>query len=201
MIYGVFDTDEFYAVAYNNTINYLYEVEAVWQSDATSVGTVTTPGLWTNFTAQQVASDSICTVTAIYGTFSNSTGLLTVLAPRIDYIQIEDAAGGGFPGVGTVDPAGHMTNFTAQQVATDSTCTITATYGTFGDTTGLLTVLYPRVDYIQIEDAAGGTGNIVDTATYEVMDTDEFYAVAYNNTINYLYEASQALVRSIPLVT
>jgi catabolite regulation protein CreA len=116
--YIVLETDLFYAAAYNTTAGYLGEREVVWTIDFPSVGQVTTPGLWTNFTAQQVAIDSTCTVTATYpGAIIDTTGLLTVLAPRIDYIQIEDEL-----------------------------------------------------------------GNVITTMIYGVFDTDEFYAVAYNNT-------------------
>jgi hypothetical protein len=75
-IYVVLETDLFYAAAYNNTAGYLGEREVVWTIDLPSVGQVTTPGLWTNFTAQQVAIDSTCTVTATYqGTIIDITGL------------------------------------------------------------------------------------------------------------------------------
>jgi DNA-binding MarR family transcriptional regulator len=86
--------DEFYAAAYNNTADYLFEVEAAWSSDDTSVGTVTANGLWTNFTAQKVDIDGVCHVTASYHGISDSTGALTVLAPRIDSIVIMSSSNG-----------------------------------------------------------------------------------------------------------
>ncbi|MEE9151882.1 MAG: fibronectin type III domain-containing protein, partial [Thermoplasmata archaeon] len=93
--------------------------------------------------------------------------------------------------VGRVDTTtGIWTNFTAQEVSTNSQCTVTATFGSLIDSTGLLTVLAPTVDYIQIRDVAGGLGNIVTTATYGVEDTDEFYVAAYNITVDYLYDVS-----------
>jgi predicted transcriptional regulator len=96
----VWQVDEFYAAAYNNTADYLREVEAVWESDDTTVGTVTSPGLWTNFTAQKILSDSICYVMAEYDGMTDSTDTLTVLAPRIDYIIIVDSPNKGGVWVG-----------------------------------------------------------------------------------------------------
>jgi hypothetical protein len=89
------NTDTFYAAAYNDTADYLYDVEVTWSSDETSVGTVTTPGTSTMFTAQNLTADGICTVTATYSvSITDTTGLLTVKAATVDYIQIEDASGG-----------------------------------------------------------------------------------------------------------
>jgi hypothetical protein len=93
-IYSVFEKNEFYAAAYNNTANYLYDVQVAWSSNDTNVGHVTSPGIWTNFTAQKINLDSSCRVIATYGSASNSTGTLTVIAPRIDFIQIRDAPDG-----------------------------------------------------------------------------------------------------------
>ncbi|MEE9151980.1 MAG: PKD domain-containing protein, partial [Thermoplasmata archaeon] len=87
----VWEEEEFYAASYNNTANYLGEVDAQWLSTDTTVGTVTTPGIWTNFTAQKVDYDSVCQVTASHNGIEDSTGVLTILAPRIDYITIIDS--------------------------------------------------------------------------------------------------------------
>lgn len=96
--YGVWDTDTFYAIAFNHTYGYLMDVPATWSSDNPNVGNVTPSGKSSIFTAQWVQSDSTCNVTASYQSFSNTTGILTVLAPRVDYIQIRDAPeGGGAP--------------------------------------------------------------------------------------------------------
>jgi hypothetical protein len=78
--YNAGDTDTYYAAAYNRSVNYLPEVEAIWSCDDTSVGNVTSPGNSTIFTAQQVATDGTCTVTATYNGITNSTGVLTVQA-------------------------------------------------------------------------------------------------------------------------
>ncbi len=229
--YGVFDTDTFYAAAYNESAGYLYEVEVEWVSDDDTVGTVTTPGTSTTFEAQHVLVDSSCTITATYmGTISNFTDLLVVLSPRVDEIMIRDASGGGgnivdtavywineidqfyaaayndtvgYIGdvsvdwssdddtVGTVTTPGSSTTFEAQHVIADSTCTVTATYmGTISNSTGLLTVLYPRVDFILIRSEDNGLGDdLTDPANYQFYERDTvatFYGASYNNTAGYI---------------
>jgi parallel beta-helix repeat protein len=115
--YGVADVDTFYAAGYNFTGDYVADVGVSWSSDDELVGNVTASGPSTTFTAQQVAVDSTCTVTATYaGIISNSTGLLTVLAPVIDYLQIRSAPGGGGLDLGDASnypkyPVGHITTF------------------------------------------------------------------------------------------
>ncbi|UCF07492.1 MAG: fibronectin type III domain-containing protein, partial [Thermoplasmata archaeon] len=89
-------------------------------------------------------------------------------------------------GVGSITPTGHETNFTADQVSADSTCTITAQdpATTISNTTGPLTVLMPRIDEIRIMDAAGNAGSIVGDRTYGAHDTDDtFYAAGFNTTV------------------
>jgi hypothetical protein len=79
--YSYEETDIFYAAAYNDTAMYLYDVEVEWTVDDPNVGHVTSPGIWTNFTAPQVDFEDTCFVTATYlDNIVNSTGLLTVLA-------------------------------------------------------------------------------------------------------------------------
>jgi parallel beta-helix repeat protein len=95
MAYSVWDTDTFYVAAYNNTHGFVEDVTGDWSSDDDTVGTVTTPGISTTFSAQWVLSDSTCQVDVTWDIFSDSTGILTVLAPTTDYIQIHDAPGGG----------------------------------------------------------------------------------------------------------
>ncbi|UCG68299.1 MAG: PKD domain-containing protein [Thermoplasmata archaeon] len=89
--YIVWETDLFYAAGYNNTAGYLKDVVVEWTSDDIRVGTVTSPGYWTNFTAQKVDINSTCNVTADYNGITNSTGPLTVLEPKIDFITIVDS--------------------------------------------------------------------------------------------------------------
>ncbi|UCG68597.1 MAG: PKD domain-containing protein [Thermoplasmata archaeon] len=107
MTYSVYQVDLYYAAAYNVSSGYIGNVEAEWVCNDTSVGQVTTPGIWTNFTAQWVNVDRVCFVTATYqGSISNTTGTLTVLAPRTDYNQIRSAPGGG--GINLSDPANYL---------------------------------------------------------------------------------------------
>lgn len=89
--YIVWETDVFYAAGYNNTAGYLKDVVVNWTSDDIKVGTVTSPGHRTNFTAQKLDIDGTCHVTADYNGITNSTGTLTVLAPTIDFITIVDS--------------------------------------------------------------------------------------------------------------
>jgi DNA-binding transcriptional ArsR family regulator len=103
--YIVSQVDVFYAAGYNDTAGYLGEVEAVWWSNDTAVGQVTSPGLWTNFSAQEVDHDGLCHITAEFNGVTDSTGALTVLAPRIDFITIVDIpnVGGNWVASGTYD--------------------------------------------------------------------------------------------------
>jgi hypothetical protein len=92
------------------------------------------------------------------------------------------------PAVGTVTPSGPSTTFTAQMVGVNSTCNVTATYvGGIENKTGILTVLPPTIDYIQIVDAPGGLGSLVGDRTYSVWETDFFYAAAFNSSSGGIY--------------
>lgn len=93
--YGVWDTDTLYAIGFNYTYGYVIDLTASWSCNDTAVGNVTTPGVSSTFTAQWVVTDSICHVTATYESVSNTTGILTVLAPRADFVQIRSADDGG----------------------------------------------------------------------------------------------------------
>jgi hypothetical protein len=230
LTYWVWKTDEFYCAAYDSDDNYLYEVKATWVSDTISVGQVDTPGHWTNFTAQWVDVDSTCTVTANYDSLTDTTGDLTVLAPRVVEIMIRDAANevgsivdtrtywvddedtfyaAGYnetvgylddvsviwdsdvSSVGEVTSPGDSTTFTAQRVDVDSTCTVTATYNGISNDTGLLTVLYPRVDEITIRDAADGGGDPLGMEIFWVGNTSTYYAAGYNQSV-YLGDIADA---------
>jgi proteasome assembly chaperone (PAC2) family protein len=121
------DTDTFYAAAYNNTVDYLYDADVAWSSNDTSVGHVTSPGSSTSFSAQDVDFEGVCFVTATYNALiSHTTGLLTVQPVNVDYIQVRDAPNGG--------------------------------------------------------------GEVIGTMIYAVGDVDEFYAAAYSNLVDYLYD-------------
>jgi outer membrane protein assembly factor BamB len=93
--FNVYDEAQFYAAAYNLTSDYLYDVPVMWSSSDQNIGEVDPAGIWTNFSALRVDVDGACIVTALYsGNISDSTELLTVFAPRVDYIQIRDAPQG-----------------------------------------------------------------------------------------------------------
>lgn len=93
--YGVWDTDTFYAVAYNFSQGYLMDILASWSSDDDNVGIVSSPGESTTFTAQWILSDGTCQVYVSWDVFSNTTGILTVLTPTTDFVQIHDTPDGG----------------------------------------------------------------------------------------------------------
>ncbi len=115
--YSVEDLDEFYAAGFNHTEGYVEDVSVSWMSDYPDVGEADSPGSWTNFTAQQVIVNRTCTVTANYSiAVGNSTGLLTVLAPTIDFVLIRNASGGeGINLCNSINyqsyPVGHTTSF------------------------------------------------------------------------------------------
>jgi hypothetical protein len=62
------------------------------------------------------------------------------------------------------------------------------------NSTGVLTILDPEVDYIQIRDASGGLGNIVTARSYSSNEEDVFYAAAYNFTALYIGDVSVSWV-------
>jgi parallel beta-helix repeat protein len=115
--FGVKDTATFYAAGYNISGDYVADVDVEWLSDTPLVGSVTSSGPSTLFEAQKVASNSTCIVTATYlGSITNSTGILTILAPTIDGLEIQSATGGGGinlgdPGNYPTYPVGHTTTF------------------------------------------------------------------------------------------
>jgi len=90
----VYETADFYAAGYNATFGYLGDVSVNWWSDDPNVGDITPAnGTMTTFTAQWVTADSTCTVWADYGSgITNSTGILTVLTPRVDFLLLTNCA-------------------------------------------------------------------------------------------------------------
>ncbi|UCE39133.1 MAG: right-handed parallel beta-helix repeat-containing protein [Thermoplasmata archaeon] len=100
--YCVWETDVYYVVAFNYTTGYVKDVIAVWECSNITLGTVTSPGSSTVFTAKWVSSDGMCFVRATYDIYINTTGFLTVLAPRTDYIQIRSADGGAGGEISTI---------------------------------------------------------------------------------------------------
>jgi hypothetical protein len=231
MTYGVhYDMDEFYAAAYDSGDNFLMDVEVDWTISPTSgVGTVTTPGLWTNFTALQVTSNSICTVTATYDpSIDASTGTLTVLAPTVDEIRIVDTSSAGTTDIADQtaivgfeitgyaasfnDTVGYLgdilatwslvntlgatattfptTGFSSEFDAelTGGTATWTTDDGDGHTDTVIFTITPPTVDSIIIRDTPNDGGLEVDTENYLGGNTDMFYAAAYNDTADYLFD-------------
>jgi hypothetical protein len=78
----------FYAGGYNNTAGYMGPVHAAWSSSNPNVGTVFDTGMSTLFQASTIAhGTTIVTATATNNV--NSTGVLTVNPPSVDYIKIE----------------------------------------------------------------------------------------------------------------
>lgn len=102
--------------------------------------------------------------------------------------------------IGTVTTSGHWTNFTAQWVSVDSTCTITATYGSISNTSGSLVVLTPTADEIMIRDTVGDAGNVITTMTYNGGETDSFHAAAYNDTVGFLFNVEASWTSSDNLI-
>ncbi len=90
--YRVGEKDRFYCAGYNNTAEYIGDFFASWESSDSSIGHVTSSGEWTTFTASSTNSGTL-TVTATYGGKKDSTGILTVLAPTVDYAIIKDVNG------------------------------------------------------------------------------------------------------------
>ncbi len=233
--YSEGETDTFYAAGYNFTADYIGDVSVTWMSDDTDVGQVVSPGSSTTFTAGTISGTT--TVTATYAPgISNMTGTLTVTVgvepPTIDYIVIMDAPGGAGNAVTDLDfnvddkvtlyaagfnySSGYVTDIEVTWSSSNETngtvsagpniSTVFAANDTHGGTviimatnsslpetsnsTGTLTVLDPEVDYIQIRDTAGGTGNIIATGSYSEEQTDMFYAVGYNLTSGLIGDVS-----------
>jgi hypothetical protein len=89
------------------------------------------------------------------------------------------------PNVGTVTPDGASTLFQAAS-DTHGTTIVTATGTNYVNSTGVLTVNPPSVDYIKIESLFNSTGNPVTTGAYLVGETDTFYCAGYNNTMGFV---------------
>jgi hypothetical protein len=94
--------------------------------------------------------------------------------------------------VGSVTPAGYWTNFTAEWVTGDSSCTVSAEYLSITGSTGTLSVLAPKVDWIVIRDEPNDSGNVLETATFDIGDEDTYYAAGYNDTVEYIGDISGA---------
>ncbi|UCD92850.1 MAG: right-handed parallel beta-helix repeat-containing protein [Methanobacteriota archaeon] len=82
---------------------------------------------------------------------------------------------------------GYSTNFTTVGAGVTRVWaySMNSTNGTIGDSTGILEVLPPNIDYIMIVDSPDGTppgpGRWVGDRTYHVGETETYYAMAYYN--------------------
>jgi predicted transcriptional regulator len=86
--------------------------------------------------------------------------------------------------VGSVDPTGTSTSFNAIAVGV---CFVTADFGGgIINTTGTLTVIPFDVDFIRILELPGGLGSPVGRKSYDIGETDIFYAAGYNFTGGYI---------------
>jgi hypothetical protein len=94
--YNASETDTFYAHGFNTTMGYIGNVEVVWNSNDTGVGSVNIgPSSSTTFTAN---APGYCQVTATYvlnPSITNDTGSLHVLDWTVDYILIVDSEATG----------------------------------------------------------------------------------------------------------
>jgi parallel beta-helix repeat protein len=89
---------------------------------------------------------------------------------------------------GTVTSSGNSTVFSAVGIGT---CIITADYGGgITDSTDTITIMPYEVDYITILDFPGGLGLPVGDRSYDIGDSDVFYAASFNSTAGYLGDVS-----------
>lgn len=95
-LYPEGETDFLYACGWNDTQDtFVKPIDATWTSDDPSVGSVTTQGTFTEFTALK---EGTCRVTADNSSFgSNTTDLITVFSLKVDEIIVSynsDGTGG-----------------------------------------------------------------------------------------------------------
>jgi len=88
------DTDVFYAAGYDANGSYAGEVPASWSVNNTAACQVTSPGTSTTFSA---IGAGVCVATATYGSISNVTGNLTILARPTVYVDDDGVCGGNTP--------------------------------------------------------------------------------------------------------
>jgi outer membrane protein assembly factor BamB len=91
--FSVGESKTFYAAGFNESVGYIGDVAVGWESSNSSIGTVTTPGPSTTFSALSLSG--VCNITAIYDALiTNVTGILTVVSATLDYILITDSPDG-----------------------------------------------------------------------------------------------------------
>ncbi len=91
----VYESKFLYAAAYNDTFGYIKDVDANWESSDVIICEIDTGILPVKLIAQRVDENSSFTITVTYQGITNTTGLLFVLAPKVDEIKIRDTEGGG----------------------------------------------------------------------------------------------------------
>jgi hypothetical protein len=96
--------------------------------------------------------------------------------------------------IGGVDPkSGTSTTFTAYRVDANGSCVVSASYFGISDSTGILMVVVPTIDYIVIRDGPNGTGNVLDSMTFSLNDQATFYAAGYNATGVFIEDIADAV--------
>jgi hypothetical protein len=74
----------------------------------------------------------------------------------------------------------------------EGTATWTADDGSGHTDVVVFTINPPVIDYIRIETETGGAGEEVDTATFRIGETDQYYCAGYNNSVGYIEDKSAA---------
>jgi hypothetical protein len=95
--------------------------------------------------------------------------------------------------IGVVDPqSDSSTTFTAQKVKVNGSCVVTASYFGISDSTGILLVVMPSIDYIVIRDGPNGTGNILEFMNFSLNEQATFYAAGYNISGGFIEDIADA---------
>ncbi len=95
--------------------------------------------------------------------------------------------------IGSVNPQlGTSTTFKAKKVNVNGACVVSATYLGVWDSTGVLLVLEPVIDYIVIRNGPNGTGNILGSMTFHINDHATFYAAGYNASGGFIEDIAEA---------
>ncbi|MCP4544596.1 MAG: hypothetical protein GY832_46430, partial [Chloroflexi bacterium] len=212
-----------WAAGYDVTDNYVGDRTVTWSGTGAVAGRLTqTNGVSTTFAAE-MAGIGIIEADA-GGGITDTTGLITVVPGALNYIVIEDAAGGtGSETLTRTLAAGESLvawaagydaedNYIGDQMVTWSgagvvaerlapTSGISTTFsagevgagvieadagGGITDTTELVTVVPGALNYIVIEDMAGGTGNQVFTRTLALDGSLTVWAAGYDVADNYI---------------
>ncbi|UCH87996.1 MAG: hypothetical protein JSV49_06920 [Thermoplasmata archaeon] len=142
-------------------------------------------GSWIDNRAYSVGENS----TFYCGGYNNTGGFVGVVSAN--WISSN-------PEVGTVSSSGTQTLFNASTNKSGTT-KVTATYLTFTNVTGTLTVLTPTIDHITIVSAPNGTGSWVDKRSYYIDGMDTFYCAGGNKTSGYIQDLNVTWYSSQPV--